>query len=81
MQNRTSRVCTHKRAGNVGFRGNSGRGLGIAECPLMTHMRHWPYRNRGTKRTSTRAKFVQLYGVRDMGNETSLCDIRFAEPD
>jgi hypothetical protein len=34
MQSRT-RVCTHKRAGNVG-RGDSGRGLGIAECPLMT---------------------------------------------
>jgi hypothetical protein len=30
------RAGTHKRAGNVGFRGNSGRGLGIAECPLMT---------------------------------------------
>jgi hypothetical protein len=29
-------ACTHKRPGNVGFRGNSGRGLGIAECPLMT---------------------------------------------
>ena len=27
-----------KRAGNVGFRGNSGRGLGIAECPLMTEV-------------------------------------------
>ena len=25
---RASRACTHKRAGNVGFRGNSGRGLG-----------------------------------------------------
>jgi hypothetical protein len=39
----SSRACTHKRAGNVGFRGNSGRGLGIAECPLMTqsgHRRH-----------------------------------------
>jgi hypothetical protein len=35
MQNHT-RACTKKRAGNVGFRGNSGRGLGIAECPLMT---------------------------------------------
>jgi hypothetical protein len=34
------RVCTHKRAGNVGFRGNSGRGLGIAECPLMTQTGH-----------------------------------------
>ncbi|MGC2438620.1 MAG: hypothetical protein WA478_18260, partial [Pseudolabrys sp.] len=31
-----ARACTHKCAGNVGFRGNSGRGLGVAECPLMT---------------------------------------------
>jgi hypothetical protein len=37
----SSRGCTHKRAGNVGFRGNSGRGLGIAECPLMTQSRHF----------------------------------------
>jgi hypothetical protein len=35
-----SRACSHKRASNVGFRGNSGRGLGIAECPLMTPTGH-----------------------------------------
>jgi len=34
---KSSRACTHERAGNVGFRGNSGRGLGIA---LMTQLGH-----------------------------------------
>ena len=30
------RASTHKRAGNVGIRGNSGRGLGMAETTRMT---------------------------------------------